>query len=458
MSEPKTDSNKLHIAVLVFPFATHAPPLLCLVRKLSAAAPAAQFSFISTAESNAKLFHKDPPSDATNKAIRPCNVSDGLPSNYQFSGNPQEPVHYFLKAAPDNFKLAMEVAVKETGRKISCLVSDAFFWFAADLAENLQVPWVPLWTSGPRALLLHVETDEIRRRIGSDGSGDKTIDFIPGFSAIHVSDFPEGIFCADQNAVFPMMLHKMGLNLPRAAAVASNSFAELDVEVVNMLKARLKNFLDVGPFILTSPESKVPDPHGCMEWLDKRKQENSVVYISFGSVITPPPQELAALAEGLEEGGFSFLWSFRGNPEEKLPKGFLDRTKESGKIVPWAPQLDVLKHKALGAFMTHCGWNSVSDAIVGCAPMICRPFFGDQQLNSRTVEAVWGIGLRIDGGKISKDGMVKALRLVLETEEGKKMRQKVESLQKLAISAAQVNGSSTENLKTLASIVTKSLS
>ncbi|XBI58666.1 hypothetical protein VPH35_039866 [Triticum aestivum] len=63
------------------------------------------------------------------------------------------------------------------------------------------------------------------------------------------------------------------------------------------------------------------------------------------------------------------------------------------KIVEWAPQLDVLRHRAVGSFLTHAGWNSTLECAVEGVPMVCWPFFLDQQMNSRLVGAVWRTGL-----------------------------------------------------------------
>jgi hypothetical protein len=164
MSEAKNDLK--HIAVLAFPFATHAAPLFSLIRRLSTMAPQAKFSFFSTKESNNKIFSNQ----GRMESIKPYNVNDGLPEDYMISfANPHEPVEYFLKAVPGNFKQAMEVAVQVIGREITCIISDAFFWFGADIARELHVPWVPLWTAGPRPLLLHLETDLVRQKMGGDG-------------------------------------------------------------------------------------------------------------------------------------------------------------------------------------------------------------------------------------------------------------------------------------------------
>ncbi|KAG9138334.1 hypothetical protein Leryth_001529 [Lithospermum erythrorhizon] len=55
----------------------------------------------------------------------------------------------------------------------------------------------------------------------------------------------------------------------------------------------------------------------------------------------------------------------------------------------------VLAHEAIGGFLTHSGWNSTLESIVEGVPMICWPFFADQQINSRFVEEVWKLGLDI---------------------------------------------------------------
>ncbi|KAJ4822345.1 hypothetical protein Tsubulata_029768, partial [Turnera subulata] len=44
-------------------------------------------------------------------------------------------------------------------------------------------------------------------------------------------------------------------------------------------------------------------------------------------------------------------------------------------------------------FFTHSGWNSTLESIVAGVPMICWPFFADQQRNSRFVSEVWKLGL-----------------------------------------------------------------
>ncbi|KAG4906914.1 hypothetical protein JHK84_055439 [Glycine max] len=90
----------------------------------------------------------------------------------------------------------------------------------------------------------------------------------------------------------------------------------------------------------------------------QKKNGGSVAYVSFGTVVTPPPHEIVAVAKALEVSGFPFLWSLKKHLKDLLPKGFLERTSESGKVVAWAPQTKVLGHGSVGVFVTDCGCNS----------------------------------------------------------------------------------------------------
>ncbi|XWS57350.1 hypothetical protein CRYUN_Cryun09bG0166900 [Craigia yunnanensis] len=439
-----------HVAVLAFPFSTHAAPLLTIINRLASASPNTFFSFFSTAQSNNSIFST---SQRTQPNIKAYNVHDGVPEGYVFVGKPQEDIELFMKMTPQNFRKGMEVAVAETGRKVSCLVTDAFFWFAKYMAEENGVPWLPFWTAGACSLSSHVYTDLIREKLGVGGivgREDETLNFIPGMSNLRIRDLPEGILFGNLESLFSRMLHLMGQMLPEAATVFINSFEELDPVITNDFKSKFKQYLNVGPFILATPPPSIPDSYGCLTWLDKQKPA-TVAYISFGSVVTPPPNELVALAEALEASRVPFIWSLRDKLKLYLPNGFLDRA--NGMVVSWAPQTDVLAHGAIGVFITHGGWNSLLESIAGGVPMIVRPFFGDHRLNGRMVEHVWEIGVIVKGGIFTKNGIMSSLDLVLAQEKGKEMRENLREVKELAQTAVGPKGRSTENFKALLDLV-----
>lgn len=164
----KNISRDRHVAVLPFPFSSHAGRLLTLVRRLAAAAPNVTFSFYSTPKSIESLFS---PAERVPGNVRPYAVPDGVPEGHVFSGEPVEHINLYLTAVGEGESLrgVLKAAEAETGRRIGCVMSDAFMWFAGDLAEEMGVPWVPLMAGGANSITAHFYTDLIRETVGMHG-------------------------------------------------------------------------------------------------------------------------------------------------------------------------------------------------------------------------------------------------------------------------------------------------
>ncbi|URE46917.1 UDP-glucoronosyl and UDP-glucosyl transferase [Musa troglodytarum] len=444
-----------HVAFVAFPFGTHAAPLFALARTVAAAAPEAALSFLSTARSLASL----PRAEGLGN-IRLVPIADGTPevSAAAPPASEQAKIGMFLAAMPGSLRAGMDDAVAGAGgAAVSCVVSDAFLWMAGEVAEAAGAPWVPLFTGGPASLSAHFHTDLLRDTIGvgerAIARSEEQLQFIPGLSAHRVCDLPEGVVFGPLDSPFSCLLHRMGQSVAKAVAVLVNTFEGLEPTIDAEFSASFSEYVHIGPLHLLVPSAgPAPDTDHCLPWLD-RHAPATVAYVSFGSVMTPQPAELAALAEGLEASGAAFLWSLKYHARELLPPGFLDRTKERGLVVSWAPQLDVLRHAAVGAFVTHCGWNSVLEAMTAGVPMVCHPFIGDQRMNARSVSLVWKIGVEFEGGAITKEGVTRALDTVLKGEEGKRMKAMVCELKAMATRAVQPQGSSSVNLKRLMQFV-----
>ncbi|GFQ01834.1 UDP-glycosyltransferase 78d2 [Phtheirospermum japonicum] len=437
-----------HIGVLAFPSDTHAAPLISLVRRLASSAPGILFSFFNTALSNATIFNK-----CVSENIRVYDVWDGMPAGRVFTGSHFEAVGLFLKALPSNFEKVIEEAENEAGLKMCCLISDAFLWFACDLAEERGAPWVAFWVGASCSLSAHIYTDQILKttNVAGQTGQEQTLSFIPGLENAHLTDLPPETFLDKNPSPIALIINNMVENLPRSTAVFLNSFEEIDPVITHDLKSKFQHCLNVGPSILSSPAPPLPDDKtGCLPWLENINSPKSVVYISFGTVIVPPENELIALAEALETCGFPFLWLLNDRAKESLPDGFVERTGEIGKVVPWAPQPQVLGHKSVGAFVTHCGWNSILESIAGVVPMICRPFLGDQRLNGRMVEESWRIGVRVGGGVFTKNQTIEALRRVMCDHA---IRESVCKLNEKARNAVGLKGSSTRNFNKLLEVI-----
>lgn len=174
-------------------------------------------------------------------------------------------------------------------------------------------------------------------------------------------------------------------------------------------------------------------------------------------------EQLKEIAAGLEKSGQRFLWVVRTpassddpkrfwlpRPEPDLdallPEGFLERTKDRGLVIKsWAPQVDVLSNPAVGAFVTHCGWNSSLEAITAGVPMLCWPQGAEQKINKVLMTEAMGIGLELEGyntGFIKAEEIETKVRLVLESEEGREIRTRAAEVKKEAHAALEDGGSS----------------
>lgn len=174
-----------------------------------------------------------------------------------------------------------------------------------------------------------------------------------------------------------------------ATGVLVNAYYELELTYIDTLREatygeesrhRL-SILPVGPLL---PEAYFEnDPAStdffqdlCLQWLNMQP-ESSVLYVSSGSVARLSIVRIQELALGLGATGKCFLLTLRlpFNTEnaQVLPEGFEERTKYRGFIqIGWTPQLKVLSHRAVGGFLTHCGWNSTLESICRGVAMLIQ--------------------------------------------------------------------------------------
>lgn len=173
-----------------------------------------------------------------------------------------------------------------------------------------------------------------------------------------------------------------------------------------------------------------------IKWLGKKK-EHSTVFVCFGSEYFLTKEEMEEIAYGLELSNVDFIWVIRSQRgeqvklEEALPQGFVERIGERGMIVEgWAPQERILKHPSIGAFVTHCGWNSTLESIECGVPIIAMPMLYDQPLNARLMVEI-GVAVEVprnENGNLHRVNIAENIKHVIGEETGENLRKKMSSL------------------------------
>ncbi|MBA0724860.1 hypothetical protein Golax_021517 [Gossypium laxum] len=200
-----------------------------------------------------------------------------------------------------------------------------------------------------------------------------------------------------------------------------------------------------------------PDTDLCLNWLNS-KEASSVVYVSFGSIADLTEEQMVELAMGLKLTDKNFLWVVRETEQNKLPSNFMEETAEKGLVVSWSPQLDVLAHRAVGCFMTHCGWNSTLEALSLGVPMIAMPQWTDQPTNAKFVADVWEVGIRVkkdEKGMMRKEEIERCVREIMEGEKSLDIKRNSEKWKNLAKDAVDEGGSSDKNIQEFVADITR---
>ncbi|KAG9131601.1 hypothetical protein Leryth_015139 [Lithospermum erythrorhizon] len=217
-----------------------------------------------------------------------------------------------------------------------------------------------------------------------------------------------------------------------------------------------------------------------MKWLNS-KPEQSVIYISFGSEVSPSSEDLTELANALEESNQAFIWvippgsgtpgpprsikTLLGREDEGgfYPYGLDEKIGNRGLLIKgWAPQLLILSHPSVGGFLSHCGWNSTVEAIGRGVPILAWPIGGDQFNNAKLIVNHLGVGHTLYTSndpleQMKKERIMKGIEMMMDDQEvhkkGKELAGKFQggypSVASLKAIIRRVSYSSSENAASL---------
>lgn len=373
------------------------------------------------------------------------------------------PNHHVIKIF--QFLAAMNAPLRDFLRSlpsVHALVLDMFCVEAQDVAEELSLPVYYFYASAASDLAVFLNLPS--KLAGMDKKvkelGDSMMSF-PGVPPFKASDLPSEV---SNDGVALGSILRMFERMPASDGILINSFESLEARAVRALKDGL-----CVPSHATPPVYCIgllvsgggDKEHGCIRWLDAQP-DKSVVFLSFGSMGTFSKKQLGEIAIGLENSGERFLWVVRNPPNSDhkfgdpipemedldtlLPDGFLERTKDRGLVVKsWAPQVDVLRHRATGAFVTHCGWNSTLEGITAGLPLLCWPMYAEQRVNKVHIVEEFKLGVEMRGYNeevVKAEEVETKVRWVMESEGGKALRERVEAAKSAAAEALKEGGSS----------------
>uniref|UniRef100_A0A0D9V5C6 Uncharacterized protein n=1 Tax=Leersia perrieri TaxID=77586 RepID=A0A0D9V5C6_9ORYZ len=338
------------------------------------------------------------------------------------------------------------------------LVVDMFCVEAFDIAAELAVPAYMFYPSAAGDLAVYLQVPSVARSAPSSfkDMADTVLNF-SGVPPVRALDMPDTMVDRESD-VGKTRVHHCS-RMPDARGILVNSFDWLEARALKAIRSGLclpagrsaPEIYCVGPLVDGGKIGENGERHECLKWLDSQPKQ-SVVFLCFGSRGTFSVAQLSEMARGIENSGHRFLWAVRSklnhevDLEALLPEGFLERTKGRGLVLKnWAPQSEVLQHGAVGAFVTHCGWNSSLEAILFGVPMICWPLYAEQRLNKVHVVEEMKVGVVVEGYDrelVKADELETKVRLVMESEEGMKLRERSSMAKEMAADAIKDGGSS----------------
>jgi hypothetical protein len=346
---------------------------------------------------------------------------------------------------------------------VDALVLDMFCADAIDVAAELTLPVYFFYASGAGdlAVFLHMPSVLANMTVSLEEFRESVDLSLPGAPPFKASDLPAEILKESKAA---MAVLRMFQRMPESNGILINTFESLETRAVRALRDGLcvpdratPPIYCVGPLVSGGGKKE----HECLRWLDAQP-DRSVVFLTFGSLGTFPKEQLEEIASGLEKSGQRFLWVVRrprspdqinfneplGEPDldALLPDGFLERTKGRGLVLKsWAPQVDVLRHRATGAFVTHCGWNSTLEGITAGLPLLCWPLYAEQRMNKVFIVEEMKLGVEMRGydeEMVTAEEVETKLRWVMESEDGRALRERVLVVKDRAAEALKEGGSS----------------
>ncbi|KAH7843407.1 hypothetical protein Vadar_016245 [Vaccinium darrowii] len=394
------------------------------------------------------------------------------------SKNPGYFMSEFVNMNKQHVRDHVTMMISTESIRLAGFVIDLFCIPMMDVAAEFGLPTYVFFTSncGFLGLMFHLET--LKRVHNQDVTELKDSDNeleVPAFmNPVTAKVLPS---VALDKEIGSTRFLRISKRLRETKGIMVNTFEELESYVVKSLAENntVPPIYPVGPVLhLAKNKNEEEEEIQIMRWLDDQPL-SSVLFLCFGSMgsFEVEVDQVREIAQALKQSGHRFLWSVRRPPPKEkiemlseyqdlnqvLPEGFLERTAKIGKVIGWAPQVAVLSHKAVGGFVSHCGWNSTLESLWCGVPMATWPMYAEQQMNAFQLVRELGlvVEIKLDYRKdfktnsskvklVTADEIENGIRKLMENENSEGIKQKVKEMSEKSKIAIMKGGSSYNSL------------
>lgn len=401
-----SDQNFVHVALLPSAGMGHLTPFLRLAALLTA--HNVQVTFItpiptvSLAESQSlsHLFTTFP--QITQKHLHLLPLDEP-------SANSEDPFYYHFELIRRSSHLLSPLLSSLSPPLFAMITDMSFASTVIPITDSLGLPNYIFFTSSAKMLTLYVSFHTMLGPNCEIKDGLK----VSGLEPIPKAWIPPPLLEEDNN-LLKTFFTENGKKMTESDGILVNTYESIEHEALAALNEGrvlkgLPSAIPIGPL----PPCKF-EANQQLAWLDNQPT-GSVFYISFGSRTAMSREQIRELGEGLVRSGCRFLWVVKDKKvdmedDEKLievlGQGLLERVKEKGLAVKkWLNQEEVLSHPAIGGFLSHCGWNSLSEALWNGVRILAWPQHGDQKINANLVERI-GLGMWVKSWGWGEDDML----------------------------------------------------
>ncbi|KAK4481091.1 hypothetical protein RD792_011962 [Penstemon davidsonii] len=458
-----------HAIMISVPYQGHINPFVNLALKLASKGFSITFVHIEFVHHTLSKAHHNNKNEVdffsqareSGLDIRYTTINDGFPVEFDRVIHFEEYWESILRDFPARVDEFIEKTIKSDPFSAHFIVADTSYSWPATIAKKYNLVNVSFWTQPALVFSLIYHLDLLRENghCPCKDNIDEEINYLPGVESLSTKDIMPYLKESESKTIVYTALSTSFQLVKNADFILHNTIQELEPTTLSSLNKKQPNYA-IGPinfskiYLTTTITKSLWSESNCENWLDS-KPPNSVLYVSFGSLVQTNKQVIEEIARGLLLSEVNFVWVVRAGivgsyDSDVLPDGFIDEVKEKGLIVPWCDQITVLSSPAVGGFLTHCGWNSVLESMWCGVPMICYPVTFDQPTNRKLVVDDWKIGVNLcdDGLTLLVDRFKVAEKVrsfMCGSDENMGLKEGIKKVREVLHGAMEIGGSSEGN-------------